>query len=65
MSAHDMTQRMDAMDGGQGDAAQFDALVARGREIIQQAFDLIQLLPGDDVIITPGDTQLITTSNRR
>jgi len=65
MSAPDINQRMAAMDGELGDEAQFESLIDRGRELIKQAFDLVQLMSGDDVTITPGDTQLIHTSNQR
>jgi hypothetical protein len=65
MSAPDINQRMAAMDGELGDEVQFESLIERGRELIKQAFDLVQLMSGDDVTITPGDTQLIHTSNQR
>ena len=47
------------LDGEFGDEAQYEAMVARGKELIALAFSLVRLMPADGVAITPGKQQFI------
>ncbi len=57
---NEQEQRLEAMQGVLGDEAQFDALMERTTEIIDQSFDMFRIIAGTQGIsVYQGNQPLI------
>lgn len=53
-------ERLQAMEGELGDERQFEALMGRTTEIIDQSFSLLRIISGNkDVSVLPGNNPFI------
>lgn len=53
-------ERVSILNGERGDAAQLEAMISRGNELIDRAFAFLTVMGVDRVTVFPGDEPLIT-----